>query len=282
MWVGSSTDIEEQKTFTTELEKQVRERTGELAENVAELAKMNKELQSIAYISSHDLQEPLRKIQTFASRIVEKEQQNLSVMGKDYFIRMQAAAFRMQTLIDDLLAYSRTRSGDRNFEATRIDIIVEEVKSDFKEELKQKNATIEASGLSEMQMIRFQFRQLLQNLVSNAIKFASPDRPLVIKIKNKIGKGHTFDNKKLSKDRDYCHIRFSDNGIGFEQQFSDKIFELFQRLHAKQDYNGTGIGLAIVKKIVENHDGVITASGQLNKGAIFDIFIPVRSDSMSG
>ncbi len=276
MWVGTGTDIEEQKTFMTELEKQVRERTGELAENIAELAKMNKELQSFAYISSHDLQEPLRKIQTFASWIVEKEQHNLSVTGRDYFIRMQASALRMQTLIDDLLAYSRTRSGDRNFEATRIDIIVEEVKSDFKEELKQKNATIEASGLSEVHMIRFQFRQLLQNLVSNAIKFANPDRPLVIKIKNEIGKGHTFDNKKLSKDRDYCHIRFSDNGIGFEQQFSEKIFELFQRLHAKQDYNGTGIGLAIVKKIVENHDGFITATGELNTGAIFDIFIPVR------
>ncbi len=275
MWVGTSTDIEEQKTFTTELEKQVNERTKELADNVIELDKMNKELQSFAYISSHDLQEPLRKIQTFASRIVEKESHNLTEGGQYYFNRMQDAALRMQTLIDDLLAYSRTSSADRNFELTDLDTIFEEVKSDFKEELKQKNATIDATGLTELRVIRFQFRQLLQNLVSNSLKFSDPGRMLTIKIKGEVAKGSYFENKKLSEYTEYYHISIADNGIGFEQQFSEKIFELFQRLHGKQEYNGTGIGLAIVKKIVENHKGIISARGELNKGATFDIFIPV-------
>ncbi|MDP9042509.1 MAG: PAS domain-containing protein [Bacteroidota bacterium] len=275
MWVGTSTDIEEQKTFTTELERQVYERTKELAENNIELAKMNKELQSFAYISSHDLQEPLRKIQTFASLIAEKEFLNLSDSGKEYFNRMQDSAFRMQTLIDDLLAYSRTNSGDRKFENTDLNKIVEEVRMDLSEELKQKEATIETNGICEVNIIPFQFRQLLQNLVSNSLKFSNPARPLRIKIKSKIEKGAEFNNERLSKNNNYCHISISDNGIGFEQQFSDKIFELFQRLHGKQDYKGTGIGLAIVKKIVENHEGIITAKGELNKGATFDIFLPV-------
>jgi PAS domain S-box-containing protein len=275
MWVGTSTDIEEQKSSATELERQVKERTKELAANNIELEKMNKELQSFAYISSHDLQEPLRKIQTFASLIAEKEQQNLSDKGKDYFKRMQDSALRMQTLIDDLLAYSRTNSADRKFENTDLNKIVEEVRADFKEELKEKEATIEATKLCEVNIIPFQFRQLLQNLVSNAIKFSRPSHPLHITIKTEIARGSELKNQKLSESGNYCHISISDNGIGFEQQFSERIFELFQRLHGRQQYKGTGIGLAIVKKIVENHHGIITAAGELNQGAIFDIFLPV-------
>jgi PAS domain S-box-containing protein len=275
MWVGTSTDIEEQKSFTSELERQVKERTKELAENNIELEKMNRELQSFAYISSHDLQEPLRKIQTFASRIAEKEQENLSEKGKDYFRRMQDSALRMQTLIDDLLAYSRTNSSDRKFQITDLNKIVAEIRADFNDELKEKGATIETTGLCEVNIIPFQFRQLLQNLVSNAIKFSHPAHPLHITIKSEIGRGSEFENKRLSPYSDYCHISISDNGIGFEQQFSEKIFELFQRLHGRQQYKGTGIGLAIVKKIVENHQGIITANGELDKGATFDIFLPL-------
>ena len=161
MWVGTSTDIEDQKTFATELERQVTDRTKELAEKNVELEKMNKELQSFAYISSHDLQEPLRKIQTFTSRILEKEFQNLSDVGKDYFKRTQQAALRMQTLIDDLLAYSRTNSIEKNFKLTDLNTIVEEVKADLKEELAQKEATIETPHLCKVKIIPFQFRQLL-------------------------------------------------------------------------------------------------------------------------
>ncbi len=253
----------------------LKEYASKLERNNTELGKMNKELQSFAYISSHDLQEPLRKIQTFASRIAETEHGQLSETGRLYFLRMQDAALRMQTLIDDLLTYSRTNVSERKYERTDLNKIVEEVEADLKEELQQKQAIVTASGLGEMNIIPFQFRQLLYNLFSNSLKFAAPARPLRMIITGEIDNGAAFNNDKLSADTKYCHIRFSDNGIGFEQQFSERIFEVFQRLHEKQTYSGTGIGLAIVKKIVENHEGVITASGDLNKGATFDIFLPL-------
>lgn len=274
MWVGTSTDIEDQKTFTGELERQVQERTKELAYNNIELEKMNKELQSFAYISSHDLQEPLRKIQAFSSLIIEKEYENLSDAGKDKFRRMQTAAKRMQNLIADLLTYSRANIAERVYEITNLGKILEEVKEDLKEELEQKHVTIEVGDLCNVKIIPFQFQQLVNNLISNAIKFSSDNKDPIIKIKSRIDKGSCFNNNNLEKDRNYCHISISDNGIGFEQQYSEKIFEVFQRLHGRDQYNGTGIGLAIVKKIVENHHGVITATGELDKGAIFDIYIP--------
>ncbi|KQX13554.1 PAS domain-containing sensor histidine kinase [Flavobacterium sp. Root420] len=248
----------------------------ELEQKNAELEKMNQELQSFAYISSHDLQEPLRKIQTFATLILEKEFENLSDNGKDKFQRMQNAAKRMQTLINDLLSYSRTNIQERIFEKTDLSKIVDEVKDDLQEEIEQKNATIENCESCEANIIPFQFRQLLYNLISNSLKFSNPETPVVIKISSKIVKGAALENKKLEKDTNYCHIQIKDNGIGFEQQYSSKIFEVFQRLHGKLDYTGTGIGLAIVKKIVDNHNGIITATGEKNKGATFDIYIPVR------
>ncbi|WP_149206509.1 PAS domain S-box protein [Flavobacterium johnsoniae] len=247
----------------------------ELEQKNAELEHMNKELQSFAYISSHDLQEPLRKIQTFASQIIEKEFENLSDSGKDKFQRMQNAAKRMQTLIHDLLSYSRTNIQDRTFEKTSLSKIIEEVKEDLREELEQKNAVIESNEIADVSIIPFQFRQLLYNLVSNSLKFSKPDVPALIKIESKIAKGSEFEEKSLESETQYCHIKVSDNGIGFEPQYSKKIFDVFQRLHGRDQYNGTGIGLAIVKKIVENHNGIITAKGEQNQGASFDIYIPV-------
>ena len=250
----------------------------ELEQKNMELEQMNKELQSFAYISSHDLQEPLRKIQTFATQIIERESDNLSDVGKDKFQRMQNAAKRMQTLINDLLSYSRTNVQERVFEKTDLSKIIDEVKEDLKEELEQKGAVIEKHKTCVVDLIPFQFRQLLYNLVSNAVKFSKPDIPPVVKIDSRIVKGAAINNEKAKASTDYCHISVSDNGIGFDQQYSAKIFEVFQRLHGKLEYTGTGIGLAIVKKIVENHNGFITASGEQNKGATFDIYIPVNED----
>lgn len=247
----------------------------ELEQKNKELELMNKELQSFAYISSHDLQEPLRKIQTFATQIIERESDNLSDSGKDKFMRMQNAAHRMQTLINDLLAYSRTNIQERIFEKANINAIIEEVKGDLKEELDLKKGVIENNVIGEVEVIPFQFRQLIYNLVSNSIRFSRPNVPLHIKISGKIDKGDTSNNSKLSAEKDYYHISISDNGIGFEQQYVNKIFEVFQRLHGRSEYAGTGIGLAIVKKIVENHHGIITATGEQNKGATFDIYIPI-------
>ena len=274
MWVGTSTDIQDQKIFSSQLEKQVRERTQELNYKNEDLEKMNKELQSFAYISSHDLQEPLRKIQTLASIISEKEYNHLSEAGKDKFHRIQKAANRMQTLIQDLLAYSRTNTQERIFETLNLKTIIDEVKEDLSEELVRKQGTIRLGKMCDVKVIPFQFRQLLFNLVSNALKFSKEEVASIIKINSEIGTAKKFKNKNLLKGVTYCHIEFSDNGIGFEQEFSEKIFVVFQRLHGKEQYMGTGIGLAIVKKIIENHQGFIFANGESNKGATFDIYIP--------
>ncbi|MPR35622.1 PAS domain-containing protein [Salmonirosea aquatica] len=273
MWVGTSTDIHDQKAFTSELEKLVQERTEELKQKNTDLEKINKELQSFTYISSHDLQEPLRKIQTFASRILEKEYPNLSETGKEYFKRMSVSASRMQLLINDLLAYSRTTTSERKFQETPLTEILEAVKMDMKEEIQQKNALIEAESLGSLKMIPFQFHQLFYNLISNSLKFSRPGVRPHLTITSGLAKGPCTKNE-LAADTSYHHIRFTDNGIGFDQKYGERIFQLFQRLNGKNEYSGTGIGLAIVKKIVENHHGSIVATGQINAGATFDIFIP--------
>ncbi len=246
----------------------------EKEKRATELSIANKELLAFTYISSHDLQEPLRKIQTFVSILLENENKNLSENGKYNFQRMQLAAGRMQQLIDDLLAFSRINTTDHKFEKTDLTLIVEEVKAELKDTMQEKSATIESSELTSANIIPFQFRQLMYNLISNALKFSIPEVPSHILVKSKIVKGRKLNNEKLSPDKDYCHIIVKDNGIGFEPHFSERIFGVFQKLHSKEIYGGTGIGLAIVKKIVENHNGIISATSELNKGATFDIYIP--------
>ncbi len=246
-----------------------------------ELIAANKELQSFAYVSSHDLQEPLRKIQTFTNRIIDKESATLSETGRDYFQRIQGAAKRMQTLIEDLLAFSRVNAGVQNFENTSLTTLLDELINDFKETIDEKGASIEIGDLGTAYIIPFQFRQLMQNLIGNALKFSKSNTPAFIKISSKISKGNRLTKEnvrllpgKLSPEKNYNHIKIADNGIGFEPRFQEQVFEVFQRLHGKEEYAGTGIGLAIVKKIVENHNGVITATSELGQGATFDIYIP--------
>ena len=239
------------------------------------LEKMNAELQSFAYVSSHDLQEPLRKIQTFAARIIEKESQNLSATGSDYFMRIQRSANRMQILIEDLLAYSRTNTTERVFTKMDLKQIVAEVKNDLKETLAEKQATLDTDEMCQADIIPFQFRQLMFNLIGNSLKFSKPEIPAQIKLQSKIVTTAELETDILPSQKKYCHITVSDNGIGFDPLYKERIFEVFQRLHGKEEYAGTGIGLAIVKKIVENHNGVIQATSELDKGSRFDIYIPV-------
>lgn len=246
----------------------------EKEKRAAELAIANKELLAFTYISSHDLQEPLRKIQTFITIILENENENLSENGKYNFERMQLAAGRMQQLIDDLLAFSRVATTELNFEKTNLNQIIEEVKAELKDTIHEKQATIEIGELGTPNLIAFQFRQLMYNLISNALKFSNPEIPSYIIITKRMVKGHEVNNEKLSKGKSYFHIKVKDNGIGFEPHFSERIFGVFQKLHGKEVYSGTGIGLAIVKKIAENHNGIIAATGELKKGATFDIYIP--------
>ena len=274
-WIGAATQIQKQVEQRTELEREVVNRTIELKQANQVLVKMNKELEAFTYVSSHDLQEPLRKIQTFASLILEKENKNLSDNGKQYFHLMQKEAQRMKILIHDLLAFSKLNSADIKFENTDLNIIIEDVKKDFTEVIREKRAVIEVKEICEVNIIPFQFRQLMHNLISNALKFSNPKIPPHIKIESRNIKYSKINIANLPIQKEYCHISITDNGIGFEKEFSEKIFEVFQRLHGKEKYSGTGIGLAIVKKIVDNHNGIITATSEVNKGAKFDIYIPV-------
>lgn len=246
----------------------------QLAKKKSELEIANIDLESFNYISSHDLQEPLRKIQNFASLIVAQEKNKLSPLGKDYFKRMQRIAKRMQMLIDDLLTYSKAKNTVHKFEKTDLNAIIEEVMKNYKDDIHEKKAEINVKKLCEINVIRFQFFQLFQNLFSNSLKFSKPNQPPKITIRSKMGRGNTFKNEKLAPELNYCHISFSDQGIGFDPQYGERIFKVFQRLNSSEDYVGTGIGLAICKRIVGNHKGVITANSQLNKGVRFDIYIP--------
>lgn len=284
-------DIREQELLNIEnkvrdeerqrLEKAVAERTQELKranelleDKNEELLSMNKELEAFTYVSSHDLQEPVRKIQTFASRILEKENLNLSDSGKNYFRLMQAAAKRMQQLIRDLHAFSLVNAADRKFENVNLGSIIEDVTSELKDTIVQKRAVIVVKNICVAKIIPFQFRQLMYNLISNALKFSRKDMVPHITITTKLVKFNKKNTANLPPHKEYCHIKIADNGIGFEMEFSNKIFEVFQKLHGKDEYEGTGIGLAIVKKIVENHNGIIKATSEVNKGATFDIYIP--------
>jgi PAS domain S-box-containing protein len=241
-----------------------------------QLERINYELASFSYIASHDLQEPLRKIRTFAKRILETESEVLSETGKDYFRRMQNAAERMQRLIEDLLAYSRTNTSEEYFEKTDLNVLLANVKNELGEKITEASAIIESGELPILNVIPFQFQQLFTNLITNSLKFANPEIPLVICITSDLVTSKEVPGGDMSAGNKYHQLKISDNGIGFEPQYNEQIFQLFQRLHSRRDYEGTGIGLAICKKIVDNHQGVITAHGEPGKGATFLIYLPAE------
>ncbi|HMJ67853.1 MAG TPA: ATP-binding protein [Cyclobacteriaceae bacterium] len=247
----------------------------EKEKRAAELIIVNSELEAFSYVSSHDLQEPLRKIQTLSNRLLEIDNENLSDKGKEYLNRMHAASIRMRLLIDNLLAFSHLNVADRKFEETDLNKILDEVKNELKEIMEEQQVTIEAMNLSIVKIIPFQFKQIMYNLINNALKFSRPGVPPRIVIKSTIAKGIEFAESKLVPDETYCHISISDNGIGFEQEYSDRIFGVFQRLHVNHMYAGSGIGLAIVKKVIDNHNGTINAIGTPNEGATFNMYLPV-------
>ena len=273
--------IKKRKNDTKDLEDIIQERTKALdksyktvIEKNAYLEKINKELETFTFISSHDLQEPLRKIRMFTSVILEDEKMHLSEEGKKNLKRIQTTGNRMQQLINDLLLYASIKDGEKMFKKADLNEIVVEVIDEFKEVLQENHGTIEHEELCSATIIGFQFRQLIYNLISNSLKFSHPKRFPRITIKSKTTPGKLLNYEDLLPEVNYCHICFTDNGIGFDPQYKDRIFDVFQRLHPQEKYKGTGIGLAICKRIVENHKGIIIATGKLNKGAQFDIYIP--------
>ncbi len=248
-----------------------------LAAKNLELERNNEELESFTYIASHDLQEPLRKIQSFSKLILtKKEDADLSETGKDYFTRIIAAAARMQNLIQALLSYSNANNSEIKFIRTDLNNVVEEVKNNLAEILEEKNVTIETNNLPVLNVIQIQFLQLFSNIIHNAVKYSRKDVPPHIIITASLLSEEGMKTDHPGMKGKFWKISIADNGIGFEQQYEHKIFELFQRLHGRTAYEGTGIGLAICKKIMHHHNGFITAKGQSGTGAVFSLYLPYQ------
>ncbi len=273
-WVGTATDIHDSKLLSDDLTSQIIERNKDLKLINERLLRSNSELLQFAYVASHDLQEPLRKIQTFVSRISYSESELLTAKGKDYLQRIENASHRTQQLIKDLLAYSRANATDHHFVSTNLADLVAKVIGHLQENIEEKHATVQVAPLPVLPVIPFQAEQLFTNLLVNALKFTVAGRKPEIRINMQLMGGEATGIPEADRSSMYYHISVADNGIGFDPQFRDKIFLVFQRLHGKESYEGTGIGLAICKKIVENHNGFITADASPNKGATFHIFLP--------
>ncbi|MEO5675336.1 MAG: ATP-binding protein [Chitinophagales bacterium] len=257
----------------TEQKKQAKQ----LQEKNLELQRSNTELASFSYIASHDLQEPLRKIQTFSNRILDKDFENLSVKTRDYFQRIIAASTRMQSLIEALLNYSRTNTSEIIFKTTDLNELLEEVKHNLREVIEENHVSIESSTLPALDIIPLQFNQLFTNIIGNAIKYRRTDVNLLIRFDAQEVPAAEIPFKEAFMNAHYCQINITDNGIGFEPQYAERIFELFQRLHVKTEYEGTGIGLAICKKIIQNHGGFIKATGQPGIGSTFSLYLPLNN-----
>lgn len=272
-WVGTYTDIHEQKEDNDELERLVEERTSELVKKNTELENYNHELQQFTWVVSHDLKEPLRKIQTF-NQIVKDKFLSGNQEASRYIDRSVSASKRLSSLIDNLLHYSRL-SVDQLFVRTDLNEIVHDLLEDFEEELHKKNAKVIVENLPVLDSIPGQLRQVFQNLLSNALKFIEVDKSPLITIRAMRIRENRFDSL-ADEAGSYCKIVFTDNGIGFDPQYNERIFLIFQRLHTDFEFEGTGIGLAIAKKIVSRHSGHIRAESSVGKGTSFIILLPLQ------
>lgn len=244
------------------LELKVKERT-------AELEKSNYELLQFASVASHDLKEPLRKISIFSKMLKDKSGNQMDASMQRYLNNIISSAGRMTTLIDDLLAFSRLSQSNISFQPTNLNTLLQQILTDLEIAISEKKAEINISDLCTIDGIPLQLGQVFQNLISNSLKFTHPDRTPEIWISSQIIN---------QRGKEKCRIVYRDNGIGFKNTYAEKIFEIFQRLHTKEKYEGTGVGLAIVKKLISLHNGTIIASGEENEGAEFEIILPLKQD----
>lgn len=238
------------------------------------LERSNRELEQFAYVASHDLQEPLNKIRLFGDRLVAKSSLKLDKTGQDYLDRMLKATARMQTLIDNLLTLSQVATRGRPFVPTKLSDILEEVLSDLETRIRETEGIVQAEALPTIDADPIQMHQLFQNLISNGLKFHRQNVPPVIKLTAKMPVSRS--GKQYLFGEEYCQIYIKDNGIGFEDKMSERAFQPFQRLHGHNDYEGTGMGLAICQRIVERHGGRIKVNSAPNKGTTFALTLPVR------
>jgi signal transduction histidine kinase len=250
--------------YTEHLELMVSERTAQLNQALTELKRSNTELEQFAYIASHDLQEPLRKINSFTDLLDKKFSPLLGEQGIDYIRRMQRTSVRMQDLINGLLLYSRVTTKAQPFVKTDLDQITREVLGDLETRIRETQGEVRLSAFPEIEADPLQMRQLMQNLIGNALKYHRKSVPPVVDVKAEILDG-------------ICQIVFRDNGIGFDNQYAEQIFGVFQRLHANNsEYQGSGVGLSVCRKIVERHGGTICADGMADRGATFTVRLPLR------
>ena len=247
----------------------------ELKEREAALARSNRELETFASIASHDLQEPLRKIDAFGDRLKRRYHDTLGDDGRMYVERMQSAVGRMRSLIEDLLDYSRITTKAKPFEQVRLADVLEEVKSDLQVAIETSMGTIEASALPVIDADRTQMRQLLQNIIANALKFRKPDVAPVISIDSRPAPFSRGGTGAADGGERVC-ITIADNGIGFDMKYAERIFGIFQRLHNRAEYEGTGVGLATCRKIVERHKGTLTVTSEPDVGTTFTIELPLK------
>ncbi|MGO4773207.1 response regulator [Flavobacterium sp. W22_SRS_FK3] len=272
-----SKEIKIRKEAQDNLEVKISERTKELVLKNEELELKNHELQQFAWVVSHDLNEPIRKIQIFI-KIIKDLYLAEDDKAVDYVNRTIKSAERMQTLITDLLAYSRLSSKVQP-EKTDLNEVLQEVLSDFDYLIESKKATIKTTVLPTIDSIPSQLRQVFQNLIGNALKFSNNVDTPFIQITSELITTKNFDGE-VSPEGKYCRIIVKDNGIGFDEIYLDRIFIIFQSLNDRQSYEGTGIGLAIAKKIIEKHNGLITAKSQIGKGASFIIILPLHYEEL--
>ena len=273
-WFGTCTDVHDHKMAAELLERRVEERTNDLRLANANLKKLNADLEQFTYITSHDLQEPLRKIIIFADMMKGDSYDRLSNASQLRLDKIITAGSRMRAALRDVLNYARLGINEQ-FQKVDLEDVLATVYSDLELLIDEKKAILQSDALPTVNAIPAQMHQLFYNLINNAIKFSKPTEPPVITIScSKLDHAQLITYTELDQTKEYYSITIKDNGIGFTQESENKIFDMFQRLHNKEDYPGTGIGLALCRKVLSNHNGIIRATGKIDEGAVFEIVIP--------
>ena len=280
IWYRNSTKVAELNaalaTANAELEEKVGVRTQALFQYSEELQRSNRELEEFAFVASHDLQEPLRKIRAFGDRLQQRFCSELGEVGSDYVVRMQAASERMSILIDNLLSFSRVTTKQRSFEVIDLGEIMDRVMDDLDYAIEESGAQVHIDPLPVIDGDGSQIAQVFMNLITNSLKFHAPGHRPIIAVTSETN----FASPLADDTRLWCRLQFADQGIGFEAQYAERVFSLFQRLHGRDEYSGTGIGLALCRKIIERHGGIITAQSEQGEGAVFTLFLPMTQTTI--